>query len=343
MTSPTFSQARAIPSLLLHPMDPSSRTGAFCNPPTAPTTPCTDSVKQPASRAEDSLCTLESSLPTPPKSSSSSILNGNDELSATNELNSESQKSLQHSSFARVQSGNLIVPLRTRRYTNLHTSTPQNVNPPVYASHISNPTNRRPSTAPSSPLDGCFSFSALSALTSNLESIKLTHGVTSPPSKSTPPFTPRALSSNGSEHQSASSPSQNGLHNTSSDGGDGTSSRPAPPIAPPKGKLFVNVVSARGLKPSTFPYAVCSFEWIESIAHGPRQDVTGNDQTAKFKDQEGPLPLKRSGPDMSRSIAIPMKSRQSSTTSLTEQRNFRNSKQVTDIKWDHEAVLYVKD
>lgn len=69
--------------------------------------------------------------------------------------------------------------------------------------------------------------------------------------------------------------------------------------------------------------------------------MTGDDKPAKFKDHEGPLPLKRSGPDMSKSIAIPVKSRQSSTTSLTEQRNFGNIKPVTDINWNHEAVLYV--
>ena len=86
---------------------------------------------------------------------------------------------------------------------------------------------------------------------------------------------------------------------------------------------------------------MCSFEWIESIAHGPKQDVVGNDQPAKFKDVEGALPLKRAAPDMGRSIAIPMKSRQSSTTSLSDQKNFKNGRQVTEPTWNHEAVLYV--
>ena len=42
---------------------------------------------------------------------------------------------------------------------------------------------------------------------------------------------------------------------------------------------------------------------------------------------------------MGRAMAIPMKSRQSSTTSVPDQKSFKNGKQVTDPKWDHEAVL----
>lgn len=53
------------------------------------------------------------------------------------------------------------------------------------------------------------------------------------------------------------------------------------------------------------------------------------------------LPMKRAGSEMGRSMAIPMKSRQSSTTSVQEQKTFKNGRQVTDPKWDHEGILYV--
>jgi protein-serine/threonine kinase len=53
----------------------------------------------------------------------------------------------------------------------------------------------------------------------------------------------------------------------------------------------------------------------------------------------GGVPIQRSGSDMGRSIAVPMKSRQSSTTSLSDQKDFKNGRQVTDPRWDHVAVL----
>ncbi|CAL8577156.1 Serine/threonine-protein kinase, variant 3 [Xanthoria parietina] len=40
-------------------------------------------------------------------------------------------------------------------------------------------------------------------------------------------------------------------------------------------------------------------------------------------------------------MAIPMKSRQSSTTSLSDQTNFKAGRQVTDPRWDHEAMFDV--
>ena len=54
----------------------------------------------------------------------------------------------------------------------------------------------------------------------------------------------------------------------------------------------------------------------------------------------GGVPIQRSGSDMGRSIAIPMKSRQSSTTSLDDHKDFKNGR-VTNPRWDHVAVLYI--
>lgn len=58
----------------------------------------------------------------------------------------------------------------------------------------------------------------------------------------------------------------------------------------------------------------------------------------------GGVPIKRTASDMGRSIAIPMKSRQSSTTSLSDQKKFKNgNSQVTDPKWGHITMLYVSN
>lgn len=152
--------------------------------------------------------------------------------------------------------------------------------------------------------------------------------------KNTPPLTPRALSNDGSEsvHLSSALDNHNGQQHAGLAADEQSGSRTAPPIGPPKGKLYVQVISARGLRPSISPYAVCSFEWIESIAHGPQLNGTENDLSP---------PINKAGNDIGRSIAIPMRSRQSSTTSLSDQKSFRNSKQVTEPAWHHEAVLFV--
>ena len=113
------------------------------------------------------------------------------------------------------------------------------------------------------------------------------------------------------------------------------------PTGPPKGKLRVKISEARGLRPSYDPYVVCVFEWNEYISKGPKQEdsdtekdgLTTKDVTLRA------LPIKRPGSEVARSMAIPMKSRQSSTTSLSDQKNFKNGRQVTDPKWDHEATL----
>ena len=191
-------------------------------------------------------------------------------------------------------------------------------------------------------MENTSTFSALSSLTSNLESVKLTDGVASPPAKNTPPLTPRALSNDGSDTtKNDFSPNgrQNSKH-TQSESSDQANSRPAPPIAPPKGKLYVKISSARGLKPSVSPYAVCSFEWIESIAYGSQQDEKDVNQALKDKESEGGVAVRKPGSDTGRTMAIPMKSRQSSNTSTSEQKIVKGGRQVTEPRWDHDAVLY---
>jgi protein-serine/threonine kinase len=198
----------------------------------------------------------------------------------------------------------------------------------------------------------------LSSLTASLELGKLTKGAAATSRiKSTPPQTPRALSrSNGADASAAATaasqrspvilPSNSNAAHAQSPAASANSngdSATSPELGPPKGKLFVKIIEARGLRASYDPYVVCVFEWNEYISRGPKteQAQAPEDKGLKATREEafGGLPIKRSVSDIGRSITIPMKSRQSSTTSLSDQKNFKAGQQVTNPKWDHEAIL----
>ena len=290
-------------------------------------------------RVQPALC---HGIPTPPTSSSSSSTRRGTRDSIENEPQERGVRSpgRRRPSLARVQVGSFVMPLRTRRYSSSLTLLRDNtISSAVHASHFSNPTTGR--SSPSSIHGDIARTSAFCSLTSNLELARLIDGAALPPVKNTPPLTPRALSNDGSESIKPSlSPSNaKDQEETRCETDEASASRPTPPIGPPKGKLFVKVSSARGLKPSYSPYAVCAFEWIESIAHEPKHDRHDLDQGPRSNDREVGMPIKRVGSDMGRSMAIPMKSRQSSTTSLSDQKSFKNGRQATDPRWDHEAVL----
>ena len=192
------------------------------------------------------------------------------------------------------------------------------------------------------------SCSALSSLTSLFTLTGLTDRSSA---KNTPPLTPRALSNDGSQKRaSATSSSNSGYDRELSPNGAqqsrnrSPSSSINPPVRSPKGKLKVRILEGRGLRPSTEPYAVCAFEWNESIAQDPSASgakayKNGSSGSGGLLGGLGGLAMKRSGSDMGRSIAIPMKSRQGSTTSLSDQKTFKNAHGTTNPKWDHEAML----
>ena len=254
--------------------------------------------------------------------------------------------------LARNQSGSDIMPLRTYRKGSSVTPLSNIVSSSsVHAAHLSNPASY-PSTSPGTPNRRQSLVSTLSiTLASFLELTRLTDGVAAfAPIKSTPPLTPRALSTDGTETPKKLSPSV--LNSQSEDPSrvspkvdrlsavtPGTSSTPnAAPVGPLKGKLLVKVIEARGLRPSQDPFVVCVFEWNESIAKAPTQ-VEG---IYKDENRDGfsvPLPIRRSLSEMGRSMAIPMKSRQSSTTSVSDHKTFQNGRTLTDPCWYHEGIL----
>ena len=224
----------------------------------------------------------------------------------------------------------------------------------VEATHFSPiKNNTRSSSSATSPT---FNHSPVSALSSCLDLVKLTRGVALPRKKNTPPHTPRANSSPTHDvipPPSSSSSSRPRL-STSSNNQNGTAQHDdakntdsyieLPPTRKPKGKLLLHISHARGLKPSFDPYVVCFFELNEYITRGPKptEQEVERSQSRPREAIFGGVPIQRSGSDMGRPIAIPMKSRQGSSTSVSDHRNgAQRGQQVTAPHWDIEATFDV--
>lgn len=161
--------------------------------------------------------------------------------------------------------------------------------------------------------------------------------------KSGPPTPTRALSAaHSSQSDSKDTPGR-----TSNDGaeasGTQTPRNSTGAQAPaPKGRLTIKIAEARGLRKSRDPYVVAVFQRSELISGGPRP-AGEEENLAAPPPVMGGIPIQRSGSDSGRPMAIPMRSRQSSNTSITDYNTFRNRTARAPIlnpKWDAEAVLY---
>ena len=327
----------------------------------APQPPTADKLAA-LSLEDASTCLNISGYPTPPVSSGSSFTQkemGNATRSGSKERSPE-ECGADLPQQIRKHSASHILPLKSRRHTaGLNSLSGIVTKPSVPAAHISNPAVVRASTTPSTPTRDAVQSSALSSLSASYtDLVRLTDSAAQPPrQKSTPPQTPRALSGSGSgsgnDGVQRSTPSTSKSSNETVDTTPSLrahqSERPdtdlaeTPNIDPPKGKLLVKISEARGLKPSYDPYFVCVFEYNEYISKGPKpsEDPLGSNELKAAREEFlGGLPIKKSGSDMGgRPIAIPMKSRQSSTTSLNEQKLSKPGSQLTDPKWEHEATL----
>lgn len=194
------------------------------------------------------------------------------------------------------------------------------------------PPNSRASSALSS-LKGWFSFDSVKVLTKAF--------------KSGPSTPTRALS--------AAQPSQSGSNGSGSRSGRGSgevsrsdtprqSSGSQTPAA--KGKLTIKITEARGIKKSRDPYVVAVFQRNELISSGPRPEDDGEDTPPlpAFNGGAGGVAIQRQPSDSGRTpMAIPMRSRQSSNTSMSEHSTFSRTrsgrKSVSNPKWDAEAAL----
>lgn len=185
----------------------------------------------------------------------------------------------------------------------------------------------RPQMLPSPTPSASSRTPSTSQLTGDTE--KLTQGDFAPPqSQATPPQTPRTRSQE-------SKPLPSNLSRTSNASEKSKESKAAPVVGAPKGKLSVTISEGRGLRPSVDPYVVCQFQWAEYISDGPRHDK------AK-KGRHAPMQMRRTESEMGRPMAIPMRSRQSSNSGhSSDPRENGTFDEVTNPKWEHEAILYV--
>ncbi|KAI1180632.1 serine/threonine-protein kinase sck1 [Nemania sp. FL0916] len=166
--------------------------------------------------------------------------------------------------------------------------------------------------------------------------------------KSGPPTPTRALSAahpSPAEDRASSQASRNG---TESNGRQSSStSRGGGIQAPPqRGKLTIKIREGRGLRKSRDPYVVAVFQRSELISPGPRTFEDDDDMAAPVTSVHmGGIPISRQGSDSGRPMAIPMRSRQSSNTSISDYTAFRNRtrRSFTSPKWDAEAIFDVVD
>lgn len=113
-----------------------------------------------------------------------------------------------------------------------------------------------------------------------------------------------------------------------------------------KGKLTIKINEARGLRMSRDPYVVVVFQRSELISGGPHRVDDEDENLGVGTPTSGGIPIQRSGSDSGRPMAIPMRSRQSSNTSVSDYNTFRNRpgrRSFTNPMWNAEAEFDVVD
>ncbi|KAJ5585121.1 uncharacterized protein N7459_004921 [Penicillium hispanicum] len=232
----------------------------------------------------------------------------------------------------------------SRRQTSLPVSSVSD--DPVLATHFSNPSLPAASSVSSVTEAPLLAHERPHISKSSENLAKLTDGARL---KNTPPLTPRAMSNEdqSAEKKSATSAPRESEgatedmdHSTDEIAmkldeafpREATSSpQNGPPVGALKGKLFVKISEARGLRPSFDPYVVCVFEWNEYISKGARDGEEEKKRRQIESDAEA----------AGRPMAIPMRSRQSSHNSALDGHGDKGRMPVTDPQWDHEAVFDV--
>jgi len=224
--------------------------------------------------------------------------------------------------------------LTSKPLTNITTTSP------VHASHISHPGLVLTPNSLSCPVVERHPFSPLDASLPSSEHTRLTEDVTLSRNQSTPPRTPRTLSHDSKTSRKTSPCTGSALTSNLDEqakrrrGGTSPHGVVGKEV---KGKLSISITEGRGLRPSTDPYVVCQFQWNEYISKGPRSNGnTGGDENGTESPGRG-ISIPRTGSDVGRPMAIPMKSRQSSHTSITSRES--KGRVVTDPVWNHDAVL----
>ncbi|KAJ5218943.1 uncharacterized protein N7498_001042 [Penicillium cinerascens] len=325
-------------------------------PSAAPTTPGSSSESFVMLEREEEPEKMEAphpNLPTPPHSL---LQTESDEMELGTSLDKEDGGSIFNTLKNYLIPHNVPVDSPSRRQTSLPVSSVSD--DPVLATHFSNPTlPPAPDALPSTeaPL---FDHERPRASISSENLSKLTgKAPNAVPLKNTPPLTPRAMSNEepakkksasvtsaprepeAEPEVEASQPTQDSMDSSTDEitmkldeafpRESSSSPQNGPPVGPLKGKLFVKISEARGLRPSIDPYVVCVFEWNEYISKGAKDGE--EEQIRRQMDAEA---------EAGRPMAIPMRSRQSSHNTALDG-ELKGSMPVTDPHWDHEAVFDV--
>ncbi|KAL2885479.1 serine/threonine-protein kinase sck1 [Ceratocystis lukuohia] len=159
--------------------------------------------------------------------------------------------------------------------------------------------------------------------------------------KSGPP-TPRALSVSTPLEQTLATPNNNRGSDSSNAISRSATPKPASSTGAPavaKGKLKVRIVEARGLGKCREPHVVAVFQRSQLIsgpAHPCEPDMAAGPPLNR------PIPMQRTGSSQGRfPHGVPMRSRQSSNSSVTEAKVGGSRKSLTNIKWDAQAIFDV--
>lgn len=223
----------------------------------------------------------------------------------------------------------------------------------VHATHLSNPSGcvASTTTTPSSPSGPRPSLDSAGPLSSKSVSVDRLKKLTNVAANKSGPTTPTRALSSTQPPQSKPEPLSRSESTQSQSNGDAVeavSGRETPQseksggssnsLSSQKGKLIIKILEARGLRKSRDPYVVAVFQRNELISPGPRTFEDEDDAPASGA---GGVPIQRQTSDSGRPMAIPMKSRQSSSTSISEQHALRNrpTRSFTSPKWDAEATL----
>ncbi|CEJ90548.1 Putative AGC/AKT protein kinase, variant [[Torrubiella] hemipterigena] len=163
--------------------------------------------------------------------------------------------------------------------------------------------------------------------------------------QSGPPTPTRALSAAQSSQSEGKEPQAAASNDGAEKSGTQTPRSGGAQAPAAKGKLTIKIAEARGLRKCRDPYVVAVFQRSELISGGPRPSEDDENLSAT-PTATGSIAIQRQASDSGRPMAIPMRSRQSSNTSISDYNTFRNrsvNKLFTNPKWDAEAVFDVVD
>jgi protein-serine/threonine kinase len=214
----------------------------------------------------------------------------------------------------------------------------------VSALHISNP-GVRAATVPCSPTRSCATYgvqdSASPPESASVKELKKLTSMTRLKSGTSTPARALSVAAPSQAETKKYDPSQESheIHDRTA------THTPTPPGAQApaaRGKLTIKVSEARGLKKCRDPYVIVVFQRTELISSGSHSPVEDDDAAIQAVSMGG-LPIQRQGSDSGRpAMAIPMRSRQSSNTSIHDYTTFRNRntrRSLANPKWDAEAAL----